>query len=152
LLKRLLKIKKGEANILEESTAEIQKEQIKVQLSNLENDLNISKLQLQVLLQSEKPYQPVAEKPTMNIGLQISEDRVKQHPELQYLQQQIKVGEAEVQLEKSRLLPELLVGYTNQSMKNNNNRFNSVQVGVGLPLFTKGAGIGQSSTGKNCNY
>lgn len=137
--KAALRLKKGEANILEESTAEIQKEQIKVQLSNLENDLNISKLQLQVLLQSEKPYQPVAEKPTMDIGLQISEDRVKQHPELQYLQQQIKVGEAEVQLEKSRLLPELLVGYTNQSMKNiNNNRFNSVQVGVGLPLFTKG--------------
>lgn len=75
----------------------------------------------------------------MNVGLQISEDRVKQHPELQYLQQQIKVGEAEVQLEKSRLLPELLIGYTNQSMKNiNNNRFNSVQVGVGIPLFTKG--------------
>ena len=75
----------------------------------------------------------------MNIGLQISEEMVQQHPELQYLQQQIKVGEAEVQLEKSRLLPDLLIGYTNQSMKNiNNNRFNSVQVGVGIPLFTKG--------------
>lgn len=137
--KASLRLKKGEANILEESTAEIQKEQIKVQLNSLENDLNISKLQLQLLLQSEQPYQPIADKPTMDVGLQISEDRVKQHPELLYLQQQIKMGEAEVQLEKSRLLPELLVGYTNQSMKNiNNNRFNSVQVGVGIPLFTKG--------------
>ena len=137
--KAALRLKKGEANILEESTAEIQKEQVKVQLNSLENDLNIAKLQLQLLLQSEQSYQPVADKPVMNVGLQISEDRVKQHPELQYLQQQIKVGEAEVQLEKSRLLPELLIGYTNQSMKNiNNNRFNSVQVGVGIPLFTKG--------------
>lgn len=137
--KAALRLKKGEANILEESTAEIQKEQIKVQLNSLENDLSISKLQLQLLLQSEQPYQPIADKPTMDVGLQISEDRIKQHPELLYLQQQIKVGEAEVQLEKSRLLPELLVGYTNQSMKNiNNNRFNSVQVGVGIPLFTQG--------------
>jgi cobalt-zinc-cadmium resistance protein CzcA len=60
------------------------------------------------LLQSETPYQPVADQPTMNIGLQVSEEMVKQHPELQYLQQQIKVGEAEVQLEKSRLLPNFL--------------------------------------------
>ena len=134
-----LRLKKGEANILEESTAEIQKEQVKVQLNTLENDLNITKLQLQLLLQSTTPYQPIADQPTMNIGLQISEEMVKQHPELQYLQQQIRVGEAEVQFEKSRLLPDLLIGYTNQSMKNiNNNRFNSVQVGVGIPLFTKG--------------
>lgn len=137
--KAALRLKKGEANILEESTAEIQKEQIKVQLNTLENDLNIVKLQLQLLLQSTISYQPVAEKPIINIGLQISEEMVQQHPELQYLQQQIKVSEAEVQLEKSRLLPDLLIGYTNQSMKNiNNNRFNSVQVGVGIPLFTKG--------------
>ncbi len=134
-----LRLRKGEANVLEESTAEIQKEQMKVQLVNLENDLNMARLQLQLLLQSEIPYQPVADRPIMDMNLQISEDKVKQHPELQYLQQQIKVGEAEVQLEKSKLLPELLVGYTNQSMKNiNNNRFNSVQVGVGIPLFTKG--------------
>ncbi len=134
-----LRLRKGEANVLEESTAEIQKEQMKIQLTNLENDLNMARLQLQLLLQSDIPYQPVADRPIMDMNLQISEDKVKQHPELQYLQQQIKVGEAEVQLEKSKLLPELLVGYTNQSMKNiNNNRFNSVQVGVGIPLFTKG--------------
>jgi hypothetical protein len=75
----------------------------------------------------------------MNINLQVSEEMVKQHPELQYLHQQIKVNEAEVQLEKSKLLPDLLIGYTNQSMKNlNNNRFNAVQIGIGIPLFTKG--------------
>jgi cobalt-zinc-cadmium resistance protein CzcA len=134
-----LRLKKGEANILEESTAEIQNEQMNVQLNTLDNDLNMTKLQLQLLLQSEYPYQPVADRPVMDISLQSSEEAVKQHPELQALQQQIKVGEAEVQLEKSKLLPELLIGYTNQSMKNiNNNRFNSVQVGVGIPLFTKG--------------
>lgn len=134
-----LRLKKGEANILEESTAEIQKEQMNMQLHSLENDLNIAQLQLQLLLQSETAYQPVADRPVMNVGLQVSEEMVKQHPELQYLQQQIKIGEAEVQLEKSRLLPELLIGYTNQSMKNiNNNRFSAVQIGVGIPLFTKG--------------
>lgn len=75
----------------------------------------------------------------MNVNLQISEEMIQQHPELQYLNQQIKINEAEAQFEKSKLLPDLLIGYTNQSMKNlNNNRFNAVQVGIGIPLFTKG--------------
>lgn len=137
--KASLRLKKGEANILEEATAEIQREQAKTQLTILENDLNISQLQLQLLLQSDSPYQPISDKPTVNIDLKVSEEVIKQHPELQYLDQQIKVNEAEAQLEKSKLLPDLLVGYTNQSMKNvNDNRFNTVQVGVGIPLFTKG--------------
>lgn len=137
--KASLRLKKGEANILEESTAEIQNEQAKTQLNMLENDLNITKLQLQLLLQSDESYQPVSDQLTMNVNLQVSEEMIKQHPELQYLNQQIKVNEAEAQLEKSKLLPELMVGYMNQSMKNlNNNRFNAVQVGVGIPLFTKG--------------
>lgn len=137
--KASLRLKKGEANILEEATAEIQREQAKTQLALLENDLNIAQLQLQLFLQSDSPYQPISDKPTMNINLQVSEEMIKQHPELQYLDQQIKVNEAEAQLEKSKLLPDLLVGYTNQSMKNvNDNRFNAVQVGVGIPLFTKG--------------
>ncbi|WP_374105489.1 TolC family protein [Chryseobacterium sp. NKUCC03_KSP] len=137
--KASLRLKKGEANILEESTAEIQNEQAKTQLNMLENDLNITKLQLQLLLQSDESYQPVSDRPTMNVNLQVSEEMIKQHPELQYLNQQIKVNEAEAQFEKSKLLPELMVGYMNQSMKNlNNDRFNAVQVGVGIPLFTKG--------------
>lgn len=137
--KASLRLKKGEANILEESTAEIQNEQAKTQLNMLENDLNIAKLQLKLLLQSDESYQPVSDQPMMNVNLQVSEEMIQQHPELQYLNQQIKVNEAEAQLEKSKLLPELMVGYMNQSMKNlNNNRFNAVQVGVGIPLFTKG--------------
>lgn len=137
--KASLRLKKGEANILEESTAEIQKEQAKNQLDLLENDLNLAKLQLQLLLQSEHMYQPIADKSTININLQVSEETINQHPELQVLNQQIKINQAEAQLEKSKLLPDLLLTYNNQSMKNiNNNRFNSVQVGVGIPLFTKG--------------
>ncbi len=71
-----LRLRKGEANVLEESTAEIQKEQMKVQLTNLENDLNMARLQLQLLLQSDIPYQPVADRPIMDMNLQISEDKV----------------------------------------------------------------------------
>lgn len=137
--KAVLRLKKGEANILEQSTAEIQKEQANIQLNILENDLRIANLQFQLLLQSEQPYQPSAEKSSMDVDIQVSEEIIKQHPALQLLNQQIKVNEAEAALEKSKLLPDLMVGYTNQSMKNiNNNRFNSVQVGVGIPLFTKG--------------
>lgn len=134
-----LRLKKGEANILEQSTAEIQKEQAGIQLNMLDNDLTVAQLQLQMLLQSDQPYQPIADNLLMEVSLQASEEIIKQHPALQLLSQQIKINEAEAALEKSKLLPDLMIGYTNQSMKNiNNNRFNSVQVGVGIPLFTKG--------------
>lgn len=137
--KAKLRLKKGEANIMEESTAEIQKEQAEIQLNMLENDLNTARLQLQLLLQSEVQYQPVSDKPTMTIDLQISQEIIRKHPELEYLNQQIAISKAEAQLERSRLLPDVLVGYINQSMKNiNNNRFNTVQIGVGIPLLTKG--------------
>jgi len=140
--KAALRLKKGETNILEESTAEIQKQQAEIQLNMLENDLNTAKLQLQLLLQSEEQYQPVSDKPTMDIDLQVSKEMIRQHPELEYLNQQITISEAQAKLEKSRLLPDLLVGYTNQSMKNvNSNRFNTIQIGVGIPLFTKGQRI-----------
>ena len=137
--KSALRLKKGEANILEESTAEIQNEQAKNQLNILENDLDIAKLQLQLLLQSDVAYQPISQDNSVRLHFNSSDEDINKHPELVYLKEKININQAEAQLEKSKLLPDLLIEYTNQSMKNiNNNRFNAIQVGVGIPLFTSG--------------
>jgi len=60
------------------------------------------------------------------------------------LQQQKNISLVNTQLEKSKLLPNLNLGYSNQSIQGNGNdnkfylpsyRFQSVQFGVGIPLF-----------------
>jgi cobalt-zinc-cadmium resistance protein CzcA len=63
---------------------------------------------------------------------------------LQVLQQQKEISLVKTQLEKSKLLPDLHIGYFNQSIQgtgadnlfyNTSTRFNSVQFGLGVPLF-----------------
>jgi cobalt-zinc-cadmium resistance protein CzcA len=62
------------------------------------------------------------------------------------IQQQQQIANAAVQLEKSRLLPDLSFGYNNTSIKgigaddkyySSSKRFNAVQVGIGIPIFAK---------------
>lgn len=57
---------------------------------------------------------------------------------------QMKIAHGQLQLERSRLLPEWLVGYSNQTLRGigaddrfygTSTRFQSVQVGLGIPLF-----------------
>lgn len=129
------KLQFGEANLLESSTAKIQKEQLQVQLSALENDWLISLLELQLLMNSNLPHVPISDSPRLELNLgSVTQD----HPELQNLAQQVEVDKAQIEWEKTRLLPEISLGYSNQTLKDlNSDRFSSVQAGVSIPLFTK---------------
>ena len=66
---------------------------------------------------------------------------------MQYLKQQQQIAAAATQVEKAKLLPNLTFGYNVMSIKGagaNNKTYNSVpqfqsvQVGIGIPIFTKG--------------
>src|SRR5690606_78586 len=63
------------------------------------------------------------------------------------LEQEVVISAKQVELEKSRLLPELTLGYSLNSFKgigpndiyyNAVPRFHSVQFGIGLPIFSSG--------------
>ena len=73
---------------------------------------------------------------------------IANNPTLAWFRQQMKVAEREKSVEKSRLLPDLTVGYFNQSLNGPNqdidgnpvtftssDRFTGFQVGVAIPLF-----------------
>jgi len=64
---------------------------------------------------------------------------------LKILQQQKEIAKATTQLEIAKKLPDLTIGYSNASIQGigadeiyykKSNRFNAVQLGVGIPLFT----------------
>jgi cobalt-zinc-cadmium resistance protein CzcA len=141
-----LRFDKGESNILEKTTAETQRAQIARQTEIVNSDLRVAQERFLVLLNSTIPYEPLAS--DIKLPLPLTKDTVfNSHPQVQYLRQQQQVAKAQTELEKARLLPDLNLGYYNQSINgtqsvnginrtyDGSNRFSSVQVGVSVPLF-----------------
>ncbi len=144
LEKANLRFSKGESNILEKTTAETQRGQIAIQLNQVKNDIEILQLQFQLLLNTVMLYMPSADKLKMEFNSSLDNSTLVNHPQLKVLQQQKNSSVINTQLERSKLLPSLYFGYSNQSIQGigadnllytKANRFNAVQLGVGLPLF-----------------
>jgi len=144
LVKANLRFSNGESNVLEKTTAETQRGTIAIQLKQLEQDIEIIKLQFKLLLNSTTNFIP--NEPSVKIDFDLSNDSnlVNQHPFLKIIEQQKKMSILNSKLEKSKLMPDLSIGYYNMTMKgagadnkyyNSSTRFQSVQVGVGIPLF-----------------
>lgn len=139
-----LRFSKGESNILEKTTAETQRGQIALQLNQLKNDVETYQLQFQLILNSLTVYVPSAENATLNLTASLDSLSITNHPQMKVLLQQKQISLSNTKLEKSKLLPNMSFGYTNQSIQgigadnvlySKSSRFNSVYVGVGIPLF-----------------
>lgn len=142
------RLKNGETNILEEAILEAHLNNIKVEILNVENNIHNCILQFNHLLQTEKKYTPeVFENFLYDIKntLQLINSN---HPLLLYYQQQISIANAHTLVESKKLLPEITLGYNNTSIRgigaddkmyNGLYRFQSIQAGVALPIFNKGA-------------
>lgn len=144
LKKTELRFAKGESNILEKTTAEMQRGNIELQLKQLQQEKESVGIQFQQLLNTQVSYKP--EEPSFKITNYSAADSnlINDHPLLKLMLQQKQISIANTQLEKSKLLPDINVGYYNMTMKgvgsdnvlyNGSNRFQSTQIGVGIPLF-----------------
>lgn len=136
LEKATLRYEKGASNLLEKTTAEVQRESIRMQLKSMETEIKLLKIQLQLLLNTNTLYEPTADNPGVTAVL-ISENVLPdEHISIRLSEQEIQKAVASLQIEKSRLLPNISVGYFNQTFKDlNNNRFSAVEIGVGIPIF-----------------
>lgn len=139
-----LRLKKGESNILEKTTAENYRSQAKIQLENLRKDRQVSLSQFNYLINDDNFY--VNENSDFyHLNLENQDLNYAGNPVvLKQLEQQKNIELAKLKAEKSKLLPTLNFTYFNSSMYGNgadNNfygrstRFNSGMVGVGIPLF-----------------
>ena len=144
--KAILRLQKGEANILEKISAEIQQGQISLQLNQLQQDAEVLKLHFQLLLNTTTTFKP--QEASNKIALKTPSDTgsLKSHPVMNAIQQQKQIAAAAVQLEKSKLMPDLSIGYNNTSIRGTGadeklygagHRFSAVQVGIGIPIFAK---------------
>lgn len=140
-----LRLRKGESNVLEKVTAENQKSEIMIRLKQLRQEMALTSLQFQLLLNTEKQLVP----DTTELIMPITEAKgdISQNPYLLQIQQQKQIAEQQTKVERAKLLPSLLLGYNNTSFKGvgpdgidytTNTRFHSVQAGISLPVFTFG--------------
>lgn len=145
LNKATLRFKAGESNVLEKTTAENQRGQMALQLLQLEKDWEIVQLQFQLLLNTEKDFVPMEDADLGIPFLENDSSLLTSHPEIQFLKQQQQIANAVTKSEQSKLLPDLSFGYNLMGMRgmgpddklyNSTPQFHSIQIGLGIPVFT----------------
>ncbi len=132
------RLEKGASGLIEKTTAAVQRSQIAIQLKELRNSYELALLQFQMLLNTAEKYVPAgpASYSLHREGAEVSEPG--SHPELALYRQKIQTAEARLKWEKSGLLPNISLGYSTQSMSEiNSGVFPVVEVGMGIPIFTR---------------
>ena len=146
-----MRYKTGESTKLESVTSATQSMQIKNKLQQNATDLRIAKKRLQVVLNTNDNITVSdAELLPRKIDLDIENQSVEQSPLYVYLKQQLEVRKRETNVERNKLLPDIMFGYTSQTFQgvpnggiaNQNfggdDRFSSFQIGVAIPIFPGG--------------
>ncbi|AZI26727.1 CusA/CzcA family heavy metal efflux RND transporter [Pedobacter sp. G11] len=134
-----LRLKAGETNMLEKASAENQLSQLKIQEKNLIHEKESRTRELMLLMNTEEKLIPVSDKLKLEVP-QADSSTLASHPYLNWQRQQENVAAASLKAEGARLLPDISLAYNNMSLQdgilyNRGNRFQSVQLGVEIPVF-----------------
>jgi cobalt-zinc-cadmium resistance protein CzcA len=126
----------GETNRLEQVSAEARSLELRNRLATLRVDIAVLERQLGQLLGSAQPARfdttaspvaPLAAADTLALS-------PESNPQLGLLRQQVAVSQQQTQVENLRRLPDVRVGYFNQSI-NQEKGFQVVQAGLAVPLL-----------------
>ena len=166
-----LRFKTGESNLLEKTTAETQLMEVRNQSRVNQADIQIAESRLQALLRNETPV--IAGDILKKRELPEALDTVSlgANPQLNYLRQQAAISQRARQVERNRLLPDISVGYFNQSLIGIQNingldrffgaskRFQGFELGLSIPLWfrppvarAKAAAINEEILKKNADH
>jgi cobalt-zinc-cadmium resistance protein CzcA len=146
-----LRLKTGEANVLEKSTAEAQVFQLKLQQGDIKADIRRSQRQLQWLLNTADTILPEYSNALSNLSpVADTASGQRVHPAIKLQMEHVNISGAQAEVERSKLSPEFTLGYSNMSIRgyqtkdginqqfyDGGDRFSIYQVSVGLPIFTK---------------
>lgn len=141
-----MKYKTGEGTLLEKVTAETQLKDVQNLLEQNLSDIAIYKSQLSGLL--GLPVVTLADRYLVESVILLQGDTsVGKNPNISYLRQQLTVAEKQRKVELAKALPDLTIGYFNQSLtgfQNTNGaevfygrdkRFQGFQLGLAVPIF-----------------
>ncbi len=145
-----LRFKAGETNLLEKTNVEAQWQQLQVQQRELIADWLIAQKRMQWLLYTESSPLPDYTQLKRTFSGTADTAIVSTNPIVQYQQQQVLGTMAFTDLERSKLSPQISLGYSNQSLNgwqspdgisqkyyNDGDRFHAVSLGMNLPIFNR---------------
>ncbi|HQS22859.1 MAG: CusA/CzcA family heavy metal efflux RND transporter [Sphingobacteriia bacterium 24-36-13] len=145
-----LRYRAGESTKLESVTSSVQSMQIKNRIEQNNADIEIAKKQLQTLLNTQDNISIADSLLVQRRPVLPDSSSVAQSPLIQYLQQELKVNEQQTKVEKNRMLPDIILGYSSQTYKGLQNinganreftgsdRFSFYQLGLAIPIFPGG--------------
>lgn len=163
-----VRFKTGESNLLEKTTAETQRLEILNQQQQNNADIQISGARLQALLKSDQPVSAadILSKRSLADGLDSSV--VRNNPSLLLAKQEVKISQQLKRVERSRVMPDLMVGVFAQSLTGIQNingadvfyprskQFTGFQLGLAIPVWigpnlarAKAAGFQENAMRKN---
>ncbi len=144
------RLKAGDVDVLEQVTAENQRQQIANQLQVLESDYEILLNQFNVLLNSRYPSEPTADTVIYRLASLPDRNNTSQHPLLKEQQQLLQFAGQACNLEKSKMFlifksgdkNSTIIGWqaTDQNTEKyfgRNNRFSSLTAGIGIAVFSR---------------
>ncbi len=144
LEKATLRLQKGESNVLEKTTFQAQKNVVEVQLTQVRQELVTTSHLFELLLNAKSPVVPAMTRLRFAEEFPLEQFRAGDHPVLKWVRRQQDIAKAKTKQERSGLLPSLMLGYNNASMRgmganeiwyDANTRFHTAQLGLGIPIF-----------------
>ncbi|MHB1050605.1 MAG: CusA/CzcA family heavy metal efflux RND transporter [Bacteroidota bacterium] len=139
-----LRFSKGESNILEKTTAELQRAQVNQQLKQLRHDYYILQLQFKLILNTDTDYIPMENELKLSLPIVVEVMEIEQHPFAKQLKQELLINSEKSSLEWSKLLPDISLSFNTMTIRgfgsdgvfyNTSKRFQSIQLGLEIPLF-----------------
>jgi cobalt-zinc-cadmium resistance protein CzcA len=142
-----VKLRTGESNLLESTSAENQQQQLRTQLQQVKADIRLYHTRLQTLLNAPTPVR-ITEEPLQALDMTAADSAaVAQNPGLLWYRQQAVIADKQQRVEKQRLLPDITVGFFTQTLNGtplnatgmplatSGNRFNGLEAGLSIPLW-----------------
>lgn len=141
----------GESAKLESVTSTTKSLQIKNKIEQNNSDIEIARKQLQTLLNTHDRLS-IAETELSPQSLKLPADTtmITQSPLVQYLNQELKVNEQQTKVERNKMLPDIILGYSSQTYRGTqfingadrtftgSDRFSFYQIGLSIPLLPGG--------------
>ena len=166
-----LRYKTGETNLLEKTTAETQLMDIQNLKRQNDADIEISKARLSALLKSESAVSASEILSKRPIPAEVESSVLEENPSLKLAKQEIRINEKFKQVERSRMMPDLMVGGFVQSLTGVQNvngtdvfyprskQFTGFQLGLAIPLWirpnvarAKAASFQEEASRKNAEH
>lgn len=130
----VLRVKTGESAGLDSIAASAKAKEITVQLSLMQRDIQVQQQNLKKYLGTPINYLPELNTPD-KVEASFLYTAINTHPQLQLQQQNIKIAQAEIEVQKQSRKPNFEGRFFSQRLYGVSNPYSGFSVSIGIPLF-----------------